>query len=277
MYRLAYNANGLRNMDVVHAIHEVAKYHFDGIELSLHKAHLHPFTVTTELLDQIKEAFEGDNLEVACLATGASNLLSDEEYEPSIITCDKEGRDKRINCIRRSIEIAKYLGIKRVNISSGFKKNDISEEDAMENLIDGIKQCLVICDDVVLAIEPEPGMFVGTTEEAIRVIEAVGSEHLKLNLDIGHVVCCEDNYLQKIRNACQYTVHAHIEDIKDRVHYHLIPGEGNVDLKAVLTILKEECYEGFISVELYHHSDVYEKALKESYIYLKTIMNELNS
>lgn len=276
MYRLAYNANGLRNMDIVHAIQAVASHKYDGIELSLHKAHLHPFTATTELLDQIKDALEENNLEVSDLATGASDLLSDEEYEPSLITCDKEGREERIRCIKKSIEIAKYLGIQKVNISSGFRKDDISAEDAMKNLVDGIKECLQVCDDIILAIEPEPGMFVGTTEKAIKVIEAVGSDQFKLNLDIGHVVCCEEDYLQKIRNAVKYTVHTHIEDIKDKVHYHLIPGDGDVDLKAVLTVLKEENYEEFISVELYHHSDVYEKALTESHSYLSRLMKELN-
>lgn len=277
MFKLAYNANGLRNMNVIQAIHEVARHNYDGIELSLHKSHLHPFTVTTEMLDWIKTALKEENLKGVDLATGAADLLTDKEYEPSIITSDKKGREERIRCIRKSIEIAKYLGIKTVNISSGFKKDDISTRDALKNLIDGIKECIEVCDDVILAIEPEPGMFIETTEDAIKLIEKVGSEKLKLNLDIGHVVCCEENYLEKIRKAMKYTAHVHIEDIKDRVHYHLIPGDGDVDLKAVLAVLNEEKYEGFISVELYHHSDVYEKALADSYTYLRNLMKEIDN
>lgn len=272
MVKLAYNANGLRNMDVISAIHEVKKYNYDGIELSLHKAHLHPFDVTEEKLTEIKQALEKEALPVACLATGAADLLTDEDYEPSLITNDEEGRKVRIQCIKKSIEIAKFLGIDKVNISSGFKKAEVGIEEAMDKLVAGIKECIEVCGDITLALEPEPGMFVETTEQGIEVIKRVNSEKLKLNTDIGHVVCCEEDYLEKIRNACKYSAHFHIEDIKNRIHYHEIPGEGDIDLKAVLDILKEENYDGYVSVELYHHVDVYEKALKESHDYLRPLM-----
>lgn len=35
-----------------------------------------------------------------------------------------------------------------------------------------------------------------------------------LNLDIGHVYCCEENPILFIRKSIPYTRHIHIEDIK---------------------------------------------------------------
>ena len=273
MFKLAYNANGLRNMNVIDAIKKVSTYQYDGIELSLHKSHLDPFNVTIDELKAIKVALQEYNLLASDIATGAADLLSDDEYEPSLINSNQEGRKKRIECIKKSIAIAEYLGINIVNISSGFKKEDISDEEAMEYLIVGIKECLQASNDIILAIEPEPGMFIGTTDSAIELIKRIGSDRLRLNLDIGHVVCCEEDYLQKIKSAIKYTVHIHIEDIKNRVHYHLIPGEGDIDLSSVLSLLKEEDYNGFVSVELYHHADVCDKALQNSYMFLKSLMD----
>ena len=275
MFKLAYNANGLRNMDVVSAIREVKKYGYDGIELSLHKAHLHPNHVNENYLKKIKEELENQKIIPACLATGCSDLLSNDEYEPSLISSTIEERNIRIDCIKKSIDIAKFLNIPIVNISSGLKKEIVTKHDARLYLIEGIKRCLDYAEDIVLAIEPEPNMFIETTEEAIDIIKCVGSDRLKLNMDIGHVVCCEKDVMENIKNACQYVAHIHIEDIRNRVHYHQIPGEGDIDLKQVLSILYSKQYEGFISVELYHHANVYEMALEKSYAYLTNIMREI--
>jgi len=275
MFKIAYNANGLRNMDVVSAIREVKKYGYDGIELSLHKDHLHPNYVTENDLNKIKEELEAQILIPACLSTGCSDLLSKNEYDPSLISPTVVERKVRIKCIKKAIDIAKFLNIPIVNISSGLKKNIVSDDDARRSLIEGIKECLNYTQDIILAIEPEPNMFIETTEQAIDIIENVGSNKLKLNLDVGHVVCCEENIMSKIKNACKYTAHIHIEDIKNRIHYHEIPGEGDVDLKTILKILYSEKYEGFVSVELYHHANVYETALEKSYAYLTKIKNEI--
>ena len=275
MLKLAYNANGLRNMDVISAIDAVAEYKYSGIEIALNKAHLNPNTVTDSDLKNIKKEIEEKKITACCLATGASNLLSDEEYEPSLITSDKDSRSRRIVCIKGSIDIANKLSIPIVNISSGLKKQDVSDEEARVLLVSGIKECLAYSEDIILALEPEPKMFVETTEQAIEIIKLVNSDRLKLNMDIGHVVCCEENYLEKIHNAVKYTAHIHIEDIKDRVHYHLIPGEGDVDLGKVIQILYDDKYEGYISVELYHHADVYKEALQKSYDYLSKIVDKL--
>ncbi len=269
MFKFAYNSNGLRSLDVLTAIREVARYNYDGIELSLDKDSFNPFSVTDSSLEKIKNVLAEEKIKVSNIATGASDLLSAEKYEPSLLTKEKSKRNLRISCIQKAFRIAKYLGTNIVVISSGFLKDNSDYESTMKNLSHHIKSLLEYGENIIIAIEPEPGMFIGTTDDAIRLIKMVGSGRFRLNLDVGHVVCCEDNYIEKIRKAVKYAVHVHIEDIRDRVHFHLIPGEGEAELNKVLKVLKEENYNGYVSVELYHHSEVYEKALKESLEYLK--------
>ena len=46
--------------------------------------------------------------------------------------------------------------------------------------------------------------------------------------------------------------HIHLADIADnRIHNHLIPGEGAINLRAVLKAISDIGYDGFITVELY--------------------------
>jgi sugar phosphate isomerase/epimerase len=107
-------------------------------------------------------------------------------------------------------------------------------------------------------------MLIETTSQAIALIKEVDSPNLRLNLDIGHVQCCEDNLLDSIAQAIPYTRHAHVEDIKGKIHHHEIPGEGDIDFRSVFQTLKESGYQHYLSVELYHHADVWERALSQS-------------
>ncbi len=45
--------------------------------------------------------------------------------------------------------------------------------------------------------------------------------------------------------------HIHLEDISCRKHYHLIPGEGDIDFEEIFRALAGIDYEGFVTVELY--------------------------
>jgi sugar phosphate isomerase/epimerase len=222
---------------------------------------------------EIQAAIKRTGLYPCCMATGCADLLSDDEYEPSMITSDSAGRLTRMELLLRAVEIANDLGIPVLNFSSGLLKTDVQVEAAEAYLVNGIRKLLEQTTDIVLAIEPEPKMFVETTTQAIDIINKVGSERLRLNLDIGHVYCCEDDYLERIRAAAQYTVHVHIEDIRNRVHHHEIPGTGDIDLGAVIEILEQEKYEHYVSVELYHFADVWRQALSESMKHLKSLMN----
>ena len=271
MFKLSYNSNGLRCMDPIQAINEVAKAGYDGIELSFHPAHINPLEIDYALLDRVKDALNTNHLVLASIASGCADLLSDEPYEPSLISPDQEGRKRRIDMMKNSITIAKYLNCPILSFASGFRKNEMSEEEANKILVDGIQELLRESGDLILAIEPEPDMFIGTSSSAIKLIDEIQNEYLKLNLDIGHVNCCEEDYLKKIDKALDYTVHCHIEDIKNRIHSHLIPGDGDIEFDRIWDILKKHSYPYFISVELYNHSDIWQTALEESISYLRNL------
>lgn len=55
------------------------------------------------------------------------------------------------------------------------------------------------------------------------------------------------------------------------VHFHEIPGEGTLDLAASFKALNEHGFDGFGSVELYHHVEGWQQALDDSYRHLAAI------
>ena len=70
--------------------------------------------------------------------------------------------------------------------------------------------------------------------------------------------------------------HIHIEDIKARKHYHLIPGTGDIDFAELFRILEHHNYEGFATVELYTYPHEPEAAARQALSYLKTIFTKEN-
>lgn len=52
------------------------------------------------------------------------------------------------------------------------------------------------------------------------------------------------------------------------VHFHEIPGEGTFDFAASFKALTDNGFDGYGSVELYHHVESWEKALNDSYRHL---------
>ncbi|NJO92467.1 MAG: sugar phosphate isomerase/epimerase [Chloroflexia bacterium] len=276
MIKLCYNTNGLRSMPLFNALDAVKEHGFEGVELSLHGSHLHPFNANADEIKSIKTKLEKTGLFPACIATGCDNLLSDVRFEPSLINFESDGRELRIKLLDKTISIAKELGFRIVNFASGFKDARATSKESNKYLVEGISRLLERHPDIILAIEPEPDMFIGTTTDAISLIDTIRHPNFKLNLDIGHVYCCEETILENIEKSIPYTVHTHIEDIKNHIHHHQIPGDGDIDFHKVLKLFVEAGYNGYISVELYHHADVWQDALSRSHRELTKVLADLH-
>jgi len=272
MAKISYNANGLRKLSLREAVRVVSEAGYDGIELSLSPHHIDVFSMTTAEAGELRSFICDCGISACCLATGYDLLLSSERFEPSLICPTKSDRQRRLDVLVRSIDLACSLGIPVINFGSGFRKPEVAPMAARDYLLEGVGGCLEhVGQAVTLAIEPEPGFFIETNGQAEELIRQVDSPFFRLNQDIGHVNVCEDDYLTSIAEALPVTAHIHIEDIRDRIHRHEIPGDGDIDFPAVAAVLQEGGYERFVSVELYNHSETYDIALSRSLDHLRAV------
>lgn len=272
MFKLCFNSTTLRNIDLFKSLTLIKQYGYEGVELTINDTHVHPLKHTHKRFNEIKSFCADQGIAIVCLAAGGPAVLGSEPYEPSLINKDPLKREERLDFIKRSLELAEHLDSPVLNINSGKLRPDVSSQEAHEYLLDGIHELLTQAGNLILVLEPEPDFFIGTTEQAIDIINAVNSENLRLNLDIGHVFCSEDDCYEHIVHSLPYARHIHIEDIKDGVHHHEIPGEGDIDFARIIGHIKETGYEHFVSVELHHHDSVWQRALKESREYLQKFM-----
>ena len=94
--------------------------------------------------------------------------------------------------------------------------------DSHALLVDSLHRCLHELrrdEDITLLIEPEPGMFIETIDQALSLVREINSPHFQLHLDLCHMYCSEPDYISALAQAAPYTRYLHVSDT--RLGYNL--------------------------------------------------------
>lgn len=101
--------------------------------------------------------------------------------------------------------------------------------------------------DLVLGLEPinrYETFLVTNLNQALRFLEAVGAENLKIHLDTFHMNIEEANLADAIRRAGSLLVNMHISDSNRQA-----PGLGHIDFSGLLKALRSINYRGSLALE----------------------------
>ena len=269
--RFAYNTNGAANHRLDDALVLIAEAGYDGVALTLDHHHLDPYAPdlagrAEALARRLAELGLG-----AVVETGAGYLLDPrQKHEPTLVSPEPEGREKRLDFLYRCVEVAEILEAEAVSFWAGVPREGVDHEEARRWLLDGVTK---VADrarsrGVVAALEPEPGMLVETLDDYAAVTREVPG--LKLALDTGHcLVTGERDPAEAVREFADSTGTVSIEDMRRGVHEHLPFGEGEMDVSAVLRALEETGFGGLVCVELSRESPRAHAAIPEAIAYLK--------
>jgi D-psicose/D-tagatose/L-ribulose 3-epimerase len=245
--RYAYNTNGLQNHRLQDAIDLVADTGYDGLALTLDIHHLDPFAPglarrTAELdLRGLGTVIE----------TGARFLLDPRaKHEPTLVS--RAGRERRVEFLSRAVDVAGDLGAEAVSLWSGVVAPDVASEQAWSWFRAGLDEVRAYAArrEVVVAVEPEPGMLVATLDDFLML-----DDDVPLALDLGHcLVTGEREPAEAVREFAGRLGTVAIEDMRRGEHVHLPFGEGDLDVGAALAALDEVGFDGLVCVELSRES-----------------------
>lgn len=255
---LGYNTNGLAHHDLFAALQLLLDLGYRGVAITLDHHVLNPYDPgLSEQVARVKD-FLGEHGMRSVIETGARYLLDPRwKHEPTLLTDDAAGRMRRVDFLRRAIDIAAELESDCVSLWSGVVRTRISTEAAWDRLREGLRVVLAHAQsrDVTLGFEPEPGMLIETTEQYLTLAESLASPGFQLTIDIGHLHCLGELPIgDLLRRQADCLVNIHIEDMRAGIHEHLMFGEGEIDFPPVLKALQEIGYAGGIYVELSRHS-----------------------
>lgn len=279
--QLAYNTNGLANHKLLDAIGLLADIGYSGISITLDHAALDPYDKRVDSqLDEVAGALKESSLRCV-IETGARFLLDPlYKHEPTLVSPDPAARARRIDFLKRAIDIAARLNADCVSLWSGIVHDGAGQADAFSRLDESLSVVLEKADrrQVTLAFEPEPGMLIDTIQRYDELLERLASKEidgsrLGLTIDVGHLHCQGEVPIpEKIHASNNRLVNVHIEDMRAGVHEHLMFGEGEIDFPPVIAALAEIGYDGLLSVELSRHSHEGPEAARRAYNYLRPLI-----
>ncbi|HEY4051663.1 MAG TPA: sugar phosphate isomerase/epimerase family protein [Acidobacteriaceae bacterium] len=236
---------------------QLSEMGYDGIELSCQPHQLFPIDFPRRNAKAIRQLANDLGITISDLHAGDKNLLG-PGAEPSLINPDPAARAKRLELNKAAIDLAVELGTKLVAITSGPLHYKMTSRDSWHYLLDGVHHCVSYANaaGVNVIVEPEPELFIRSITDFLALVKELGNpEGFGLNLDIGHSYCMYEDIRAVIHDTRDLLMHVHLEDIADRQHKHLIPGEGDIDFGLVQQALLDVNYLGYVSLELFEHSE----------------------
>jgi len=191
--------------------------------------------------------------------------------------------------MRKAVPRMQKLGIKMVRIMSFAVPKELRGKDFFDEVVKRLKVIVKIAADGGITCVHENCMNWGSLnyDNTLRILDAVKSPNLKLVFDTGNPVSSDDvrgsgpykkQSAWEFYNAVKdHVIYIHIKDghcdsAKDKSVY-TFPGEGDGDVKRILTDLFKRGYDGGISIEphmtsIFHEEgqDRKEKLCYENYV-----------
>ncbi|CAN5523624.1 sugar phosphate isomerase/epimerase [soil metagenome] len=275
MKPLAFSTNAFKKHTLEEAIDAIASIGYGAVELMADAPHAYPPAFDAARRRAVRQRLRDLNLTVSNV--NAFTLFAcGDTYHPTWIEDDESLRRRRIDHTIASIELAAEFECGTVSLQPGgpLIGTTISRQLAGDRFAAGLTRVLPVAKrlGVILAIEPEPGLFIQSSREYLDFKnEFFPNENaLRMNCDVGHLFCVGDDPAQVIRDAPHEVVHVHLEDIgKNRVHQHLTPGKGAIDFASIFDALNAIQYAGRATVELYPYETTAAGVARQAWDYLQ--------
>lgn len=280
MVELAFSTNAYIRHTLSEAVERITTHGYAGVEILGDEPHAFFPEFDDADRDELLTVLDDTGITVSNInantATGYYNDAPPSSFfEPSVITADDAEREWRIEYTKRAIDLADAVDAPAVCLATGRPLPGTPPERAHEYLRDSLDSILDYAEEhgVKVGIEYEPELLVECTDEALALIADVNRESLGINLDLGHAAVYGEDPTEAIRRSAGHITGIHMEDIvggRRGKHYHRVPGEGNLDFRAMFDALDDIRYDGFATLELYTYPDSPDDAARRAFDALST-------
>ena len=273
--KTGFSTNAFTKFSLLETIEMISNFGYDGLEIVADVPHAF-LPLSNEKLKQIKSSLENKKLLVSNI--NANTVLgwnlkngNDEKFEPSLSNKNETLRKWRVEYTKKSIEVAAELSAPSVCITSGIKNTEIFENE-MTQINKSLSEILEFAEknSILICMEYEPGLLIEKSHDVFEVSK--NFKNLGLNLDTCHVGVLNEDFSKVIHKFKDKIFHTHISDCKNSIHYHLIPGHGEIDFTKIHSNLNEINYDGFLTAELYTYAEKPEEAASETFIFLRNLI-----
>jgi len=238
MTQFGFRTGGFTNLTAEQAAAELARLGYDALELCMESPDVRPEALDEARCRDLRHTFDSLGIGIASVS-----YHGDAEPLPA----------RRANQ-ERAIRVAQWLGVGILVLNT---ERETERARQWAEHVAHFRQLAALAAEagVMLAVEPEPLLVVGSSQDMVEMLAAVDSPHLGVNLDVGHAYLTDDDLAASVRRLGRSIVHLHLEDMQARVHRHLLFGEGDIDFAALRAALAEIGYRGPYVADLFKLGD----------------------
>ena len=128
---------------------------------------------------------------------------------------------------------------------------DLDWQQNWEDYVAALRECAdyAAAAGLKYSLEPHPFRYGANTDGMLRLIEAVDSPALGVNVDPSHLFPSGDLPNMVIYRLGSRVLHCHFSDNDGTTNVHWRPGMGKIDWTQVMQALKDVDYAGVVSLE----------------------------
>ncbi len=181
------------------------------------------------------------NLPAGDFAAGERGIAND----PSRVGEFRDG-------VGRALEIAATLECRQLNCLVGLELSGVPRDTQWQTMVENLRFASEQAESagVRQVVEPlnsidTPGFLLVTTRDALRLLDDVGSDNLRIQYDVYHMQRMEGNLTATLREHLDRIGHIQVADAPARNQ----PGTGEINYPFIFQTLDETGYEGSIGCE----------------------------
>ena len=224
-------------MSLEEFINTAADLGVEGVELT---AYYFP-TTDRAYLNSLKRHCLTMGVDVSGAAVGSKLTLADDGERAAEVAMVKEWLGHALT-----------LGAPELRVFAGVTPEGRADEEAFDWAVAALKECVPVAEEngVVMSLENHGGITT-TSTQVIRLIEAVDSEWLRVNLDTGNYGLDPDvDPYEGMRRVANLAVTAH-----HKVSMRTLEGQRPVDVERVVSVLRGAGYRGYLNLEFEEDED----------------------
>ena len=198
------------------------------------------------------------------VAVGANYTIMNGYLEGRL--ADDEGADFLLSSIAETAQVAKRLGVSRLNLhgtglgDGGIPiwKHDVVDgamwlkaKDTLQRVCDFAEQEGLVFTLENLNLLDHPGCPFGTTEDVLALVSSVNRPQLRINLDLYHTQIGEGDLVRWCEKCLPWIGEIQVADNPGRCE----PGTGEINYAGVAKALFDMGYRGPVGMEAFAKGD----------------------
>lgn len=186
------------------------------------------------------------------VAMGIFVAHSIDWQSPTLTTGDPAARERFVDEIKGSVELAERVDTKTCTVVPGVEARNLPAGVQTANVVEALKRAADACEasGLVMVCEPlnwrdHPGLFLRYSDQAYAIMKAVASPSCKILFDVYHQQATEGNLLENIDRCWDEIGYFQVGDNPGRWE----PGTGEINYRAILRRLHAKGYGGVVGME----------------------------